>query len=40
MKVSKEALKLYTDFANDYGDIVSSCCEKPKIDTRAAKLKG
>lgn len=35
--VDKKALKLYSDFRTNYQDIVSSCCEKPKIDTRTAK---
>lgn len=40
VKVDPKALKLYTDFADNYDAIVSSCCDKLKIDTRAAKLKG
>lgn len=37
--VNKKALKLYSDFRKNYADIVASCCEKPKIDTRAASFK-
>lgn len=36
INVDKKALKLYSDFRNGYDGIVSSCCDKPKIDTRTA----